>query len=151
MSNLLEKIKWLRLCILTTFRLNIVDLGSVVRDNIFLIVGDDLMNFSISLYHFLMMASALDWTPWFNLSGHQTEDPTESSCLFWFKSMEVLFNEGNVFDSLAEIPHPLLLVPFLIMALPNILEFLSLYQQQRPAGPALNHTMGSRLVWHCYM
>lgn len=134
--------------ILAAFRFRLSNFGTVVRNNIVLVVSDDLGYLSISLYHFLMVTPALYRTPWLNLSGHQTKDPTKSSCLFWFKSMSIVFNKGNVFNSLGEIPHALFLIAFFIMALPNILKFLSLYEEKWPAGPSLRDAKDGSLTFH---
>lgn len=58
--NSFNSVKGLRLSILATFLFEGMNFGSVIRDNIIFIMGDDLMDLSIGLYHFLMVAPALD-------------------------------------------------------------------------------------------
>ena len=65
------------------------------------------------------MASALDGTSGGNFSGHEGEDPGLPPDVLVFEFIEVLLDEGDVFDGFHEAPHSKLLVALLFMALAN--------------------------------
>lgn len=91
---------------------------------------DELVDLSIGLNHFLVMAAALNGTSSANLLGHEAEDTAEPPALLRTEFLEVVLHEVDVFHRLSEIPHAQLLVALLGMALPNVLEFLAPDQEK---------------------
>ena len=74
---------------------------------------DELVDLSIGLNHFLMMTAALNRTSSPDLLGHQAEDTTEPPTFLRTEFLEIIFHEGDVFNSLSEIPHAKLLIALL--------------------------------------
>lgn len=91
---------------------------------------DELIDLSVGLYHFLMMAAALNGTSSANFLSHQAEDPTKSSTFLRAEFLEIIPDESDVFNGLGKIPHAKLLVTLLGMALSNVLEFLAPDQEK---------------------
>ncbi len=74
---------------------------------------DELIDLSIGLNHFLMVAAALNRASSADLLGHQAEDPTEPPTLLRAELLKVILHESDVFNSLGQIPHAKLLVALL--------------------------------------
>ena len=66
-----------------------------------------------------MMTSTLDGTSRRNFRGHDGKNSILSSNVLVLKFVEVLFDEGDVFDGFHEAPHSELFVALLLMALSN--------------------------------
>ena len=105
-------------------------------------MADDKGHFPVGMHHLLVMTPALHWASWPYFSGHEAEDAVGTPGLFSLELNEVLFDEVDVFDSLIEIPHSLFVISFLSMALPNIIDFLSLNKQK--GSTCLIHD----LIWY---